>query len=219
MIFQQDEYFKEYNCSIENAIKHDIFDLCSAVSKFYDEVNINKFTVILGNEDRLDVTITNDSNRVTNKLGEIETSLGTAIITNTKINKVDYSDIPIVFIKGNQKFQQLITYLRSIAQTFIPKGYDVGTHKGSMYIIFNKDFIGKLWNIHTDAFPTKAHLTLTECEEEFVWYKQDNVIVEQLKNNKFYMFNVRVPHTVNINKYINTSPRIHVVYDINQLDQ
>lgn len=218
MIFQIDEYFKKHDCSINNYFKKTILNFCSLISKNFEEYKIDKFTVVLGDDKKVDVAINNDSNRKFIKLKTLDTLLGEATLTNTKIDNVKYSDIPMVFVNGNDKFFDLIEYLKNTANNFMPKGYKIGSHSGSMYIIFNKKFIGQLWNVHTDPFPTKAHWVITDCEEEFIWFKKNWSKSEKIENNKFYFYNVNVPHTVKILKYVKKQPRIHIVYDINQID-
>ena len=146
-------------------------------------------------------------------MSEIPTIVGTAIIQQTEISEVEYSGITLVYVQGNAKWKE---WLSAIPLYFkLPTGYSINTSNGSLYFIVTKNFVGKLWNVHTDEFITKAHLTITECDEDFVWFPSSTEeVIKKLLVDKLYLFNVRIPHTVYVNQYVNDSPRIHIVADI-----
>jgi len=212
-MFQINEFFKIYDTSVSNDIKQDITEFIDQIFKELDKFGVEKFTVIMGDVDPVTVTITNDKNRKIKILAEIPTIMGIAIIQQTEISEVAYSGITLIYVKGNAKWQESLSAIPLYFK--LPIDHSINTSNGSLYLIVTKNFVGKLWNIHTDSFVTKAHITLTECDEDFVWFPSSTEkVTEKLFVDKLYLFNVRIPHTVYINQYVNNIPRIHIVADI-----
>lgn len=214
MTYHQENFFKKYEYDLDSSIKKNIFEFCDIVQKELIKINIHKFTVILGNEDDVQVNIVNDSNRKFKQILSLDSIYGTANIFHTTINEVEYSDIPIVFVVGNDLFKHDVYFLKDNLSKFLPENYEIGSHHGSAYLIYTRDFTGQLWNIHHDPFDYKGHLVLTDTNQDFVWHLEKDTFSEKLKKNFFYLFNVKIWHTIMINNYDSDKFRLHVVVDV-----
>ena len=219
MTFPQKEFFNKYPLLLDSEIKNSLFHFCAQIDDFLHPLGIKKFTVVLSEDKNIDVTIPNDVNRRFQELGTIETIYGKVEIFYTKINNVNYSDIPIIFIDGNKLFTFHIEHIKQKVSKFFPEKYIVGNHSGNNYLIYSKEVTGRLWNIHKDAFDYKAHLVLTDCNQNFVWYKDKLVFKEKLEKDNFYIFKVNYFHTVEVSDYGCDGIRLHLVLDLISQDQ
>lgn len=214
MTYHQDRFFKKYNYVLEDQIRTDVVNFCLSINSNLSSTGIKKFTVVLGDETSADVTIIDDNNRTYTLIDSIDTIYGIVKIFHSAIEGVGYSDIPIIFVIGNEKFKDVVKSFKDCIKKYIPEGYNIGTHSGNTYLIFTNEFTGQLWNIHRDAFNYKMHLNLTDCDQEFVWYADETEYRETLSKDTLYLFDVKTPHTIFVNGYGEDNFRLHLVVDL-----
>lgn len=213
-MFQQEEYFKEYPIYIPTTILDEIIVFCNEVLNVLAQHKIEKFTLVLDSSDRIEVGIKNDTNRIVLKTIDFETIFGQIKIDISCISEVDYSLITIVYLKSNERGLIIVNQLKLMMSTYLPTNYSIRENSGSLYLIVSKNFIGQLWNIHSDPLDAKAHIVLTDCEEYFVWYpKNKTKYAKRMNAHKLYILDVFTDHTVFIKNYFNNL-RVHIVGDL-----
>ncbi len=148
--------------------------------------------------------------------------LGTELKVEVTGVNTEESVITIVQFRNSDLSQNLFHQIRTLFDAQLAPSHLKTLHsESSIYLICTYSVTGQIWKIHRDKLKYKAHLPLTECNDSLIWYDDPTQKTELQKlsfdKNVFYLLLVEEYHTVNVTGYIQDTPRIHLVADLEEL--